>query len=124
MTGIDPAAPTVAAVIVTYESEGEIRACLRSVVSQAGPSIDAFVVDNASSDTTRKIVMEEFPRASLMTMDRNRWYTAAANAGAARSTADYLLFLNPDAELTAGAVAELIAYVEGEPRCAAAGPRL
>src|SRR5438309_10128694 len=116
--------PVVSIIIVTYESEHYIDRCLKSVYEHAGVPFEAIVVDNASRDATRRIVSDEFSAVGLVAMDANRWYTAAANAGAARSRGTYLLFLNPDAELTPDALPRLIAHLEREPSVGAAGPRL
>lgn len=115
---------SVSIVTVTYQSEGYIGPCLRSVYEHAGAPFEAIVVDNASSDATRRIVAHDFPEVRLVAMDQNRWYTAGANAGAALASGDYLLFLNPDAELTEGALRRLLAYLESESTAAVAGPRL
>jgi N-acetylglucosaminyl-diphospho-decaprenol L-rhamnosyltransferase len=123
LTGND-STPTVSVVIVTYESEGYVEKCLRSVDEYVGTPFEAIVVDNASTDKTRQTVAEQFPWACLLPMDENRWYTAAANMGAARAKGDYLLFLNPDAELTPDAVPRLVARLRLAPMVAAVGPRL
>ncbi len=116
--------PTVSIVIVTYQSEADIGRCLESIEKHARIPAETIVVDNGSTDGTRGIVAERFPCACLMAMEQNRWYTAAANAGADRATGRYLLFLNPDAALTEAALPRLVAYLEAEPSVAAVGPRL
>ena len=124
MLTVDGSKPTVSVVIVTYQSEAYVEKCLRSVDDHVGAPFEAIVVDNASIDKTRQTVAEQFPWARLLPMDENRWYTAAANAGAAHAQGDYLLFLNPDAELTRDAVPRLVAHLKLAPVVAAAGPRL
>ena len=111
-------------VIVTYQSEQYVGPCLSSVYEHADVPLEAIVVDNASTDASRRVIAEQFPGTSLIAMDENRWYTAAANAGAARTRGDYLLFLNPDAELTPEALPQLVAHLTSESDVAAAGPRL
>ncbi len=116
--------PTISVVVVTYESEQYIGPCLKSVYEHASEPFETIVVDNASTDDTRHIVAERFPTTRLVAMDENRWYTAAANVGAAQARGQRLLFLNPDAELTPGALPRLAAHLDAEPYTAAAGPRL
>lgn len=124
MSADDDPRPTVSVVIVTFQSERYIGPCLDSVYGDGGLPLEVIVVDNASTDATRRLVMDRFPAACLIEMSENRWYTAAANAGAARACGEYLLFLNPDAELTTDALPRLVAHLEESPTVAAAGPHL
>lgn len=80
------------------------------------------MVDNDSTDGTRERLSS---RADLtwIPLDSNRGFTAGVNLGAQRATAPFLLFLNPDAELTAGALPRLHAHLVADPLVAAAGPR-
>jgi N-acetylglucosaminyl-diphospho-decaprenol L-rhamnosyltransferase len=120
----DKQRPTVSVVVVTYQSERYIGPCLSSVYQHAEVSFEAVVVDNASTDQTRRIVADQFRETALIALDENHWYTAAANTGAARTRGDYVLFLNPDAELTPLALPLLLDHLQREAEVAAAGPRL
>ena len=124
MTSAGATNPITSVVIVTYQSEDYIGPCLRSVVEHAAAPFEVIVVDNASTDGTRRVVARDLPQARVVAMDENRWYTAAANAGAERAVGNYLLFLNPDAQLTKLALPRLVACMESDPNLAAAGPRL
>ncbi len=116
--------PRISVIVVTYESANYVDACLRSIEQHAGAAWETVVVDNASTDSTTGIVTGRYPWASLVRLEENRWYTAAANLGAARARGSYLLFLNPDAELTAGALPALLQHLDRHSEVAAAGPRL
>ncbi len=86
----------VAILIVTYNSERHIAACLRSVFDQRiAVRQEVIVVDNASTDRTVEVV-KEFPAARLLTPGRNLGFAAANNLAARQTEADYILLLNPD----------------------------
>src|SRR6266540_4494319 len=104
--------PTVSVIVVTYQSAKFVEACLKSIERYAGAACETVVVDNASTDQTTGIVSDRYGWASLLRLDENRWYTAAANMGAARARGRYLLFLNPDAELTEVALPALVRHLE------------
>ncbi len=86
------------AVIVTYNSEAEIGACLDSLPA-AG--CEAIVVDNASCDGTLETVRRR-PAARIIANPWNRGFAAAANQGIAAAGTSCVLLLNPDASVTSG----------------------
>ena len=86
-------------IIVNWNTGSQLRACLAALAQsrQEGYRLErVVVVDNASTDQS----LEELDCASLplaiIKNDVNRGFAAACNQGAAASSADYLLFLNPD----------------------------
>ena len=85
-------------VIVTWNSEQDIGACLQSV---AGQCEDVVVVDNASEDGTRGLVAGR-PGVRLITNTTNRGFAASVNQGVEALDNEMVLLLNPDAELLTG----------------------
>lgn len=115
--------PLVSVVVVTFESRANVGPCLLSIASAGVPEVGTVVVDNASADGTADLVRSLFPQAALIVQDRNSGFAAAANLGAATSRGPYLLFLNPDAQLTQDALPRMLAHLERELAVAAVGPR-
>jgi GT2 family glycosyltransferase len=95
-----------AAVIVTYNSENVIDACLDSVAKMA-PQFSALVVDNASVDRTRDGLASR-SGVQVISNPQNRGFAAAVNQGVRASDAQFILLLNPDTRLLTG-VDELVA---------------
>lgn len=112
-------------VIVAYRCRELLRACLDSLRAHpaSGP-MRIVVVDNASGDGTVEMVRGEYPEVELIASERNLGFAAATNLGARLGSAPYLLALNPDAAVTAGALDTLLRAIERHPGVAAAGPRL
>jgi GT2 family glycosyltransferase len=86
-----------AAIIVTFNSEAVIGPCLDSLNKMA-PHVKPIVVDNASGDQTLARVRER-AHVQLIANPENRGFAAAVNQGIAACDADFLLLLNPDANL-------------------------
>lgn len=107
----------VGIVVVTFNSENEIGACLDSV-QRTGAEI--VVVDNASQDGTRDRVLSREVR--LIANESNRGFAAAVNRGVEALNAPFILLLNPDAVMVTG-LDELRAACE-IPQTGAAGGRL
>jgi N-acetylglucosaminyl-diphospho-decaprenol L-rhamnosyltransferase len=83
-----------------------------------------WVVDNASGDGTVEMVRDDFPWVKLEALSRNEGFCVANNLALARSSADFLLLLNPDTEVFAGALDHMLAVMAEHPRVGMAGCRL
>jgi len=114
----------MAVVVVSYNAREDLLACLRSLVRAATPSPAITVVDNGSTDGGPALVRAEFPGVEVVTDPANRGYGAAANLGARRSTAPYILVLNSDTVIPQGALDRLSDYLDANPQVGLAGPRL
>ena len=100
---------SVAAVVVTYNSQASIADCLAALTRGLDGVANAtvIVVDNASTDGTRQLVEQSC--ACLVPLQRNGGYAAGFNAGARVAGAvDGLLVLNADVLLAPGSVTALL----------------
>lgn len=93
------AGPTLDIVIVNWNAGAMLRRTLTSIPPACDGSFAlerVVVVDNASSDDSLD-GLEALPLPlAILRNGVNRGFGAASNQGAAGSTADYVLFLNPD----------------------------
>jgi N-acetylglucosaminyl-diphospho-decaprenol L-rhamnosyltransferase len=117
--------PGLDVVIVAYRSRELLRGCLESLRAHP-PScpMKVIVVDNASGDGTAEMVEADFPEMEVIASPVNLGFAAATNLGARRGSAPYLLALNPDTEVTPGALDTVIDVLEVHPEVGIAGPRL
>ncbi|MBP2232970.1 GT2 family glycosyltransferase [Azospirillum agricola] len=71
------------------------------------------VVDNASADGSADALEDAAPGlpVTVLRNAENRGFAAACNQGAAKSEADWLLFLNPDTRLSADSLAPAFAFL-------------
>jgi GT2 family glycosyltransferase len=113
---------SITTLIINYNTRDHLRACLESV-RDAGAN-DVFVVDNVSSDGSPEMIRAEFPWVTLIEMERNLGYGAAANVGVARSDAEFVLLLNSDTRLQPDALVALRDVIDQHPAAGIAGPRL
>ncbi|KMO44530.1 glycosyl transferase [Methylobacterium tarhaniae] len=102
--------PALDVVIVNWNGGALLRTCLASLSAAEDGLGDALrlrvvVVDNASRDGS----LEDLPRLrhgpAVIANPDNQGFGRACNAGAARGTAPAILFLNPDARVTAESLA-------------------
>jgi N-acetylglucosaminyl-diphospho-decaprenol L-rhamnosyltransferase len=105
-----PDQPTVAVLVVTYNSAPLLADLLDSLaVGLAGITWHLTVADNASADDTVAVLRGLAPDATIIEMGRNAGYAAGINAAAAAAgPRTALLVLNADVRLTPGCAAELL----------------
>ncbi len=58
-------------VIVNYNRCADLRAALVSIQKQEVPPLEVIVVDNASSDASREMLVREFPNVRVIALDEN-----------------------------------------------------
>ncbi len=109
--------PTLDVVIVNWNAGELLRACLASI----GGALDGsfrlgrvVVVDNASTDGSAEGHEDLGLPLTVIGNAQNRGFGAACNQGAAGSTADYVLFLNPDTRLFGDSLARPLEFMERE----------
>ncbi len=108
-------------VIVSYRSAETLRGCVEPLVAM--PGVRVTVVDNDSPDDSLATVAD-LDGVDAVSSGRNGGFGFGCNFGAARGSAPYLLFLNPDARIDAASLAALVAAIAAHPRCGLVAPRL
>jgi N-acetylglucosaminyl-diphospho-decaprenol L-rhamnosyltransferase len=93
----------VTVIIVTFNSEKVVGDCLRSF-NEASKII---VVDNGSSDNTKKIV-SEFQSVNLITTNKNLGYGSAANLGFSKASTEFAMLINPDIRFRQNTIGNLV----------------
>lgn len=104
--------PTVTVIVVSWNSESFMQACVRSIPAALGPLAGAIIlIDNASTDSTiaeiRRLATEISDLTSIL-LPQNEGFAQANNRGLSLGRGDYFLLLNPDTQLAAGAIAALV----------------
>lgn len=135
----------LAVVILNYNRADLLADCLRSIYAHATRCVlTVWVVDNASSDGSAALVRDEFPQVRLIVSSHNGGYaygnnlalreimgiddhvSGEASAGRAvrPAAADYVMLLNNDTVVPAGAFDGLVDFLETNPDVGIVGPRL
>ena len=119
-----PAAPPVLSVVVVVFNRFELTMlALASLRNNFAGAMELIVVDNDSTDDTRRIA--DYVRgAKVLRMADNVGFLRGCNAALAHVTAPALLFLNNDTELGPGAVAAALARLGGADDTGAVGGKI
>lgn len=118
-----PAEQDFSIIIVNWETRELLRKCLESV-RKYGAWAETIVVDNGSGDSSAEMIREAYKWVRLIENNENLGFARAINQGIRVSTGEYILLLNSDAELTAGALEEMIGCMNQESKIGICGPRL
>ena len=118
--------PILAIVIVAYRSRDEIGACLGSLPRELeGRAVEVVVVDNSlDADGTGAAARAAYPAVDYVVPAANLGFGRANNAGYARTTAECVLFLNPDTVCNVAALAHCVARLREEERLGLVSPKL
>jgi GT2 family glycosyltransferase len=111
---------SITVVIISYNTREHLRLCLASV-QNAGSTV---VVDNASNDGSDEMVRSEYPSVTLVRVDHNVGYGAAANIGLCVADADVILLLNSDTRIQPDSLDVLRDFLDEHPDAGIVGPRL
>lgn len=112
-------------VIVNWNTSELLSACLQSICNfPPNGDYEIIVVDNNSWDLDADAFCEHHPGIRLIRNRENVGYARGNNQAIEQARGDYVLLLNPDTEVTEGAIETLLQFVEAHGDAGAAAPKL
>jgi GT2 family glycosyltransferase len=113
----------VSVVVVNWNGERYLDACLSSVAKLEGGVDEVLVVDNASTDGSLALLRERHPSVRILRLDRNEGPAPARNAGMRAAANRWVLALDNDAVLEPDVLEKLALAAASAPGIAIAQPR-
>jgi GT2 family glycosyltransferase len=108
----DRTPPRVRVVVVNWNGEALLPACLDSLEAQTcRADLDVVVVDNGSTDGSLA-VLDRYPGVRVVRSPRNTGFAGGVALGTAGLDAEHVVLLNTDATFAPDAVARLLAAVD------------
>jgi hypothetical protein len=119
-------APTLSYCVVNTNGRDYLLACLDAIerTHPAGIEREILVLDNASTDGSADAVRARGGEIGLIALEQRTGKAENDSTLMREASGRYCLLLNEDSELRPGAMAELVAALDADPRAAAATPRL
>ncbi|KPE50221.1 glycosyl transferase family 2 [Chryseobacterium indologenes] len=112
-------------IIVNYNVTRLLRNCLLSVQKYTDQEIcEIIVIDNASTDSSWKELISEFPEVHFIASESNDGFAIANNKAIKTASGEYLLILNPDTELEGFYMQELLDFADSKPDFGGLGVRM
>jgi hypothetical protein len=115
--------PKVSVLIVTYNSERYIAECIEAL-SSARTHLEVVIIDNASSDSTLRILASLDFATTVIANHDNLGFASAVNLGAKKARGATLLLLNPDCVLTGANLDVLIETLDANPDVGIVAPAI
>lgn len=112
--------PKVSVIIPTYNRDKYLEKAIRSVLKQTYKNYELIVVDDGSTDKTKKIVkkyVKKYPKKVRYIYQDNRGPSAARNTGILNAKGKYITFLDSDDEYLPKMLKRQIAYMKKRPKC-------
>lgn len=102
----------ISVIIPCYNLREFVGKAIESALEQVPPPVDVVVVDNGSEDDSWQVIKRYEEHVKTVRLAPNKGVSAARNAGAEAASGNWLLFLDADDYLNAGALDAL--SLEGE----------
>jgi GT2 family glycosyltransferase len=91
--------PLVSVIVLNFNGENYLERCLFSVLGTKYPNFEVIFVDNASTDSSLRIVKQNFgndKRLRIFKSPQNLGFSAGNNFGFSHARGDFIVFLNND----------------------------
>lgn len=111
--------------IVNHATPDLTRACVASVAAAVGRlAVEILVANNTRDPLELDGASPGGVRVTIVQNEQPLGFSANQNGLLARGRGRYLMALNSDTLVHAGALEEIVSFMDGRPRCGLAGPRL
>lgn len=115
----------IAVVILNWNGCEMLRSFLPSVVrcSETDGAV-VYVADNGSTDASVEMLRREFPTVHLIILEENHGFADGYNLALQQVSAEYVVLLNSDVEVTEHWLSPLATYMDAHPEVAACQPKI
>jgi GT2 family glycosyltransferase len=111
-------------IIPNWNGERFLNTCLGSLRRQSLDNFEILLVDNGSTDGSVSFVERSFPEVRVISLEENRGFSAAVNAGIRSADTEYVALLNNDTQAEPGWLEALWQAAERHPEASLFASRL
>ncbi len=112
-------------IIIHYKKPALLKLCLKSLFRTIKDvDFEVIVVDSATEDTTRDMVLDEFPQVKFLPYTVNTGYSKGVNAGLENASGQYYMVMNPDVIFYDNSIKKMLDYLKANKNVGIIGPAL
>jgi GT2 family glycosyltransferase len=117
--------PLVSVIIINYNTFELTSNCIRSVIAfTKNTPYEIILVDNASTEKTPELFLNEFPSITLIRSPKNGGFAYGNNLGIEKAKGEIILLLNSDTLLTEDSIAFTATYLDKNAKTGVVGCRM
>ncbi len=117
--------PQISIIVVNYNAGEALTRCRHDLEQEALTTpLEVLVVDNASEDNSLVRALEACPNFRYLRNTRNIGFARACNQAIEKAKGRFIMLLNPDTRVIAGALPDLSRYLDEHPGTGAVGPKI
>jgi GT2 family glycosyltransferase len=102
-------------IILNFNTSELLKKALFSLKKTADINLRTIVVDNASRDDSVAMVKKNFPEIKLIESKKNLGFAGGNNLALSFIDSRYVLFLNPDTEVPADTLGQMVRFMDDNP---------
>ncbi len=115
----------IAVIILNWNGATLLREFLPVVAANTNATLaDVIVADNGSTDTSIKVLRDEFPDVKVIAYPENYGFAEGYNRAIADTNYQYTILLNSDVAPSPGWIEPLYQFMESHPQHAACQPKI
>ncbi len=112
-------------ILVNYKSPQLVLDCVQSIYEQTrNTSFEILIVDNASQDKSKEIILNKFPQVKWIQLNYNAGFARGNNAAIKIASGELVLLLNTDTIILDNALDKAVVLFRKERNIAACGVQL
>jgi len=108
--------PKVSVLILSYNGKHLLEDSVSSYLANEYPNFDVVVIDNGSTDNTKEYMEQNFPKAKLVRLEKNRGYSGGFNFGLDfafnQNDSKYAIITNNDVKVDNQLIKSLVEVAE------------
>ena len=115
----------IVSVIIPHHNNSKILVeCINSLYQSTFKNLEIIVVDNNSTDSSCKIISNQFPNVIIQKSAINLGYAGGCNLGSRFAKGRYLLFINNDTIIDKNCIKNLLFKLESDPQISSVQPKI
>ncbi len=116
--------PKASIIILNYNGKRWLEKCLPTIRKIKYKPVEVIVVNNGSTDDSRKFVKKNYPEFRLLEIKKNKGFAGANNVGVKLATGKYVLIINNDTEVPEDFLLPMVRRMESDKTIGVIQPKI